>query len=261
MKGWSIFAHSVGMVTRNLSEALKIALVPVLIGFGVLTALMLMTGLSTGMISDQAAMEQMVQDGDMGALILPFIIAVIVLVVIELWVFVSWHRFILLEEYPSGWIPEFRFDRIAAYFGNGLLIALVIIVTLIPIGMVLGVAAAMVSSVLPLALFLVPLATMVIAYLIFYRLSPTLPAAAVGESMKLGEAWVFTTGASGTLLVTGISTAVVQFLLQYVGGLSMAVFPPLGIAFQLLTALVMSLVNVSILTTIYGHYVEGRPID
>jgi len=261
MKGWSIFAHSVGMVTRNLSEAMKIALVPVLIGFVLLTALLLVTGLSVGMIGDQLVIDQMMQDGSAKALILPLILGAIIFVVIELWVFVAWHRFILLEEYPSSWIPEFRFDRITAYFGSGLLIGLVVIVSMIPVGMIVGVVAAVLSSALPIAALIIPLVTMAIAYLIFYRLSPILPAAAVGDSLKLGEAWVFTTGASGTLLVTGISTAVVQFLLQYVAGLSMMVFAPFGIAFQLLITLVMSLVNVSILTTIYGHYVEEREID
>ena len=46
MKGWSIFAHSVGMVTRNLSEAMRVALVPVLIGFALIAALIMTSGLS-----------------------------------------------------------------------------------------------------------------------------------------------------------------------------------------------------------------------
>lgn len=261
MKGWSIFAHSVGMVTRNLSEALRIALVPVLIGFALVVALTLVTGLSLGSMSDPEAMDKMMRDGGMGAFFFPFIMFVGVLIVVELWIFVSWHRFILLEEYPTGWIPEFRIDRIIAYFGSGLLIALVIILFLIPIIMVIVLAAAFVSTVLPVAASFIPLVTIILAYLIFYRFSPTLPAAAVGASLRLSDAWAETKGATGTFLVTGISTAVVQFFLQYVAGLSMAVFPPLGIAFQLLIGLVMSLVNVSILTTIYGHYFEGRPID
>ncbi len=258
MKGWSIFAHSVGMVTRNLSEALRIALVPVLIGFALVVALTLVTGLSLGSMSDPEAMDKMMRDGGMGAFFFPLILIVILLVIIELWIFVSWHRFILLEEYPTGWIPEYRPDRIIAYFGRGFLIGVILFMAMIPIGMI---ALAVVSFAPFLGTVIIPLVVSIIAYLVFYRLSPTLPAAAVGESLKLGEAWAFTKGAGGTLLVTGLSTAVVQFLLQYVAGLSMAVFPPLGIGFQVLTGLVMSLVNVSILTTIYGHYVEGREID
>ncbi|AZV80048.1 hypothetical protein EBB79_20580 [Parasedimentitalea marina] len=261
MKGWSLFAHSVGMVIRNLSEALKIALVPVLIGFALVVGLTSMTGLSLGSLTDEAALQKMLNDGGLGAFLMPIILLVFVLIAIELWVFVSWHRFILLEEYPNGWVPKFRFDRITAYLGSGLLIGLVTVLSLVPIAMIFGILAGIISPVLPLVGALVPVATIIIAYLIFYRLSPVLPAAAVGDSLKLGEAWIFTTGASGTLLVTGLSTAAVQFLLQFVAGLSMEVFLPLGIAFQILTGLVMSLVNVSILTTIYGHYVEGRPID
>lgn len=257
MKGWNIFAHSVGMVTRNLSEALKIALVPVLIGSALLAALLLMTGLSL----NGGGAPQTTLDGNMGSVIFLFIMVAILMVTIELWIFVSWHRFILLEEYPSGWVPEFRFDRIKAYFGSSLLIGLVIVFSMLPIASVVGFIATSIFSGSSFAVILVPLVTMVLGYVIFYRLSSKLPAAAIGTPLTLGEAWAATKGATGTLLVTGLSTAVVQFLLQYVAGLSLAVFQPLGIAFQIFSAVVMSLVNVSILTTIYGHYVEGREIS
>jgi len=248
------------MVSRNLSEALRIALVPVLIGFALIAGLTMMTGLSLGTFSDEVAMKQAMTEGGASGLVLPIFLIVIVLVIIELWVFVSWHRFILLEEYPSGWIPEFRFERIMAYAGNGLLIFFILFLTMIPVGLVALTVVSALSFAPFLAAMLVSLGAPILGYLVFYRLSPKLPAAAVGTSMKLGEAWGATKGATGTLLVTGLSTAIVQFVLQYVAGLSLAVFLPLGMAFQLLTALVMSLVNVSILTTIYGHYVEGREI-
>ena len=136
MKGWSIFAHSVGMVIRNLPEALKIALVPVLIGFALVVGFASLTDLSAGILADQAALKQLMTGDDMGSVLLPLILLAFGLVAIELWIFVSWHRFILLEDYPSGWIPKFRFDRITAYLGSGLLIALITVLSMIPIGMV-----------------------------------------------------------------------------------------------------------------------------
>ncbi|NRB18243.1 MAG: hypothetical protein HRU33_11900 [Rhodobacteraceae bacterium] len=253
MKGWRIFAHSVGMVTRNLPEALRIALVPVLIGFALIVALTLVTGLSFGTMSDPEAMDKMMRDGGMGAFFFPLILFAIVFIVIELWIFVSWHRFILLEEYPTGWIPEFRFDRIMAYFGRGFLIGVIMAAMWIPVMMVTMLLG-------PLAIIGV-LGAILFSVVLFYRLVPMLPAAAVGKPLTIGQAWEATKGASGTILVLVVVIFGAQFLLQVVTGLSIMVFAPLGIVFQLFTALVMSLVNVSILTTIYGHYVEGRPID
>lgn len=253
MKGWSIFAHSVGMVTRNLSEALKIAVVPVLIGFAAIVVLTMMTGLSLGTMSDAEAMEKLIRDGELGALIFPFILFVVVLIIIELWIFVSWHRFILLEEYPTGWIPEFRLDRIMAYFGRGFLIGVIMMVMWIVVGFSAAVLGPLGAVILVTAAFF--------SVILVYRLVAILPAAAIGKSLTVGQAWDATKGSTGTIIVLVIVIALAQFLLQMVTGLSMMVFAPLGILFQVFVALVMSLVNVSILTTFYGHYVEGREID
>lgn len=252
MKGWSIFAHSVGMVTRNLSEALKIALVPVVIGFALIVGLVSMSGLSLGNLSDPEAMDSMIRDGGMGAFFLPFILFTIVLVIIELWIFVSWHRFILLEEYPTGWIPEFRLDRIMAYLGRGLLIGVIMMAMWIPVGL----AAAVLG---PLGVLIV-LGAVFFSVVLIYRLAAVLLAAAIGEPLTVRQAWDATRGSSGTILMLMLVIFVAQIVLQLVTGLSMMVFAPLGLVFQLFATLVMSLVNVSILTTFYGHYVEGREI-
>lgn len=252
MKGWSIFAHSVGMVTRNLPEALRIAVVPVLIGFALMVGLTLVTGQSPGSMRDGVAVEQMVRDGGMATFFLPFILFTAVLVIVELWIFVSWHRFILLEEYPRGWIPEFRLDRIMAYLGRGFLIVIIIAAMWIPVMMATTFLGALGIVIL--------LGAMFFSVVLVYRLVAILPAAAIGKQLTVGQAWESTRGASGTILVLVLIIVVAQFLLQVVTGLSMMVFPPLGILFQLFVTLVMSLVNVSILTTFYGHYVEGREI-
>jgi len=241
------------MVTRNLSEALRIALVPVLIGFALVVALTLVTGLSLGSMSDPEAMDKMMRDGGMGAFFFPFIMFVVVLIVVELWIFVSWHRFILLEEYPTGWIPEFRVDRIMAYFGRGFLIGVIMVA--------MWIVAVLAAGLLGPLGAVIMMGTLFFSFILIYRLVAMLPAAAIGKSLTVGQAWEATKGSTGTIIVLVIVIVVAQFLLQVVTGLSMMVFPPLGILFQVFVTLVMSLVNVSILTTFYGHYVEGREID
>ena len=56
MKSWSIFAHSFGMVFRNLKQALQIGLVPVMSAFlGVFAALSYF-GVSFSVLQDEQAL-------------------------------------------------------------------------------------------------------------------------------------------------------------------------------------------------------------
>ena len=260
MLGWMIFKHSMGMVTRNLTNAIKIALVPALIGVVVLVAIYQTTGLSALMLADEAAVEQMILDQGLAAFGLPFLLSFLCLMVIELWVFVSWHRFILLEEYPTGWIPTLRTDRILAYFGKIIMLGLIAIGAGIALTLVVTIIAAIGGN--AGGIIAVPLMTVfwIAMIVVLYRLTPILPAAAIGKPLKISEAWDATRGSGWAIVLVLVLIFIVQFLVQIVAGLSMMVFAPLGFVFLLLMMLVMTLLNVSVLTTLYGHYVEGRPL-
>ncbi|WP_264211805.1 hypothetical protein [Leisingera thetidis] len=257
MKGWSIFVHSVGMVTRNIRWAVRIALVPVLVGFGLIYAVLSSAGMSIAVLADEDAVREAMLSGTLGT---SFFLATLILLVVELWVFVSWHRFILLEEYPEGWFPRFRGGRILSYLGHGLLMGLLAVLLMIPMFAVffaLAMAAGETGSGLSM---LFAFGYIIFLLIAMYRFSPILPAAAIGKPLKIKEAWQATTGSGGTIILVMVLLGAMQFALQIVTGLSIAVFAPLGFAFAGLTMLVMTLVNVSVLTTFYGHYVEGRPV-
>jgi len=261
MQGWKIFSHSMGMVVRNLAIAIQIAFVPALIGVVAVTAMVMLMGVSIEMFTDEAALEQFVLEKGFGAFFGPFFLFVLVLLVIEFWVFVAWHRFVLLEEYPKGWIPAFRTDRILAYFGKALILGLIafgMATILVLGGAAIGAIGGQAGAVILVPLFVVGWIFIIVS---IYRLTPILPAAAIGKPLKISEAWEATQGTGGALVLVLVIAAVVQFLMQIVASLSMAVFAPLGFVFLLLTMLVMTLVNVSILTTLYGHYIEGRALD
>ena len=132
-----------------------------------------------------------------------------------LWLAVAWHRYILLDEMPTGLLPEFNGSRMLSYFGYSLLIGLVLIGLAIVMGIITGIVGAVIGQ-LAIVIVLVFYFLMLIAS---YRLSPMLPAAAVG------------------------------------------VFAFLGLLWQLAAGWVTMVVGVSLLTTIYGHYVEGRPLS
>lgn len=259
MKGWTIFTHSVRMVMRNLNYAVRIAAGPVLIGLAVVYAMLASAGLPLTLIADQQAVSQVFAAGGFG---LTLLVVFLVMMAVQVWVFVSWHRFVLLEEYPSGLLPAFRADRILAYVGNVLVLFLVALAVMVPAGVIAfavlagGIAGAG-GAALNAAVFVL---FFLLSFVVMYRLTPILPAAAINQPLKLRDAWDKTRGTTGTIVLLVVLLAVFNVLLQVVVDLSMAVFAPLGILFMILATLVTTLVNVSVVTTFYGHYVEGRPI-
>jgi hypothetical protein len=250
MKGWKIFVHSVRQVLGNLRKALQLSallyLVEVAVAFAVGINLFV--------------------PGQMGPAIsppplLPVLAIVLVSLVCSLWIAVGWHRYVLLIEEPGQFVPAFRSDRILAYLGRSLLIGLI----MVPVGIVLSLAS---GGVVTLLGPVFPAAAPVLAGLIVViplvaigmRLSASLPAAALGEPHGIGAGWKATAGQSGTLIALAVLIAVAGVLVDLPGMLVMAVASPLGIVWLLATGWLKLMVGVSVLTTLYGHYIEGRAI-
>lgn len=243
MKGLSIFTHSVGLAARNWKEALKIFLVPV----ALCVVLFAAVAGSIGLTADEPT----------GSIALLLLIIPVAFVMI-FWSVVSWHRFVLLEEYPTGWIPPFRFDRILSYLGHGLLLGLVAIVLMLPIVALMALFASIGGEVLSLFIAIPAYVALVV---IMYRLIPILPAAAIGKPLKLMDSFNATKGATGAIIVLLLVLFGVNLLVQLaVMGLTV-VLAPLAVLFSLAASLFLSIVNISVLTTFYGHYIEGRAID
>ncbi|MFY1712599.1 hypothetical protein [Tritonibacter mobilis] len=252
MIGWKIFSHSLSMVLRNLGWALQIALVPVLMAMVCIVALL--WGQFGELLDNQGRLDYVPS----GGLVTSILLSVVIFIAAELWVFVSWHRFVLLEEYPTGWIPKFHGDRILAYFGTSLLLGLVIILAWIVIIGVLSFLSMMFNSIVLITI--IPIIGLLPLGVFLFRLLPTLPAAAIGEKLSFSESMAATKGTAGTAIVLFLVLILIQILLQLITNVSIYVFAPLGLVFAVVSALIMTLVNVSILTTIYGHYVQGRAI-
>lgn len=101
---------------------------------------------------------------------------------------------------------------------------------------------------------------MALGVYVFYRLCSVLPAAAVGNSMRFGEAWEATRGSGATIAVLVLLVVVASLLIQMPTtlGSGSSVF---GIVYSVIVNWLSMLIAVSVLTTFYGHFVEGRPID
>jgi len=243
------------MVLRNLKQALQISLVPALIGGAVVYALTYVFGISFDDLSNgTSALPEGVSPVSFLGFALCFLIAILATI---LWIIVSWHRFVLLEEYPTGFVPVFRSDRVLAYFGRLLMLILLGMLAAIPGIVVIGMLAQ--ASV---AIGIVAWIALIICLtVVFYRVSPILPSAAIGNPLKLSDAWQSTQGASGAIVVVVILSALFQMLLQILSALLLFI-PVIGSLIVIFAfMLIVPLINVSILTTIYGVFVEKRALS
>ncbi len=255
MLGVEIFVHAVRMVLNNLPTAIRIS--AVLMGLQFL----LILALGTGFLITGEDMSERMMRGDY-----PFFGAFltgIALIVISLWVAVAWHRFILREETPSGPLPAFNGGAIGSYFVAGVIFVLILIVVTIPFAILGGflLAPMMMAGGGEPGLFagfvLFLIVYIPVAY-VGYRISPILPSAAVQARMPLKEAW-YATGTSGAAFV---ALTVVSVLAAWLLSAPAAILPGIaGVIWAFLSNWVTLLVGASILTTIYGHYVEGRPLN
>ncbi|MDA7963751.1 hypothetical protein [Ruegeria sp.] len=251
MLGWKIFAHSVRMVFGNLQQVLQITVGPALIGAVAIVAIFMALGIPPEVFeTSQTGFPEGVSTG---SFLMFLFSAIAVILVIMFWIAVSWHRFILLEEYPSGILPTFRFDRILAYFGRLLLLGLMLIIGYFPAGMVLSA----VGGGLALGLIIIYVLFLLVC---FYRLSIILPAAAIGHPITLAEAWNSTRETGGAILLMLLVAFVFQLIVQFLFTL-LAFIPILGPLLSVfLGTLVLPMINVSILTTMYGIFIEKREL-
>lgn len=253
MNGWLIFKHAFGMVLRNRAEALKIGLVPVLLvlafGFVVLRSALwdLFQGVNPEDIEVVISEPQVV-----AGITVTWFVAVMAM----LWIIVNWHRYVLLEEFPSGWIPPFRLGPVLGYLGRILLLVLLAAFALIPLGTV--------ATMLMVAPFLGVLAFLAIYFILaigVYRVIAILPACAIEKPVSIGAAYKATKGANFDIFILMLVTLGANILFQVVILGFSYISPALGGVVSIPVSLVLALVNVSVLTTFYGHYIEGRALD
>lgn len=192
---------------------------------------------------------------------------------------VNWHRYVLLDEVPQGRERLRLDDKVWRYFGNAILIVLIIgicagVIALAAI--LLGIAAGVVSVATDTAGFaaLVGMLAMIAFFTVavfglaaFYRLSIKLPAVALGRSdFGLADAWRSSagniwplTGIAVLYFLVGIcfSLVLIAFnaLVGFIGGSATVA---LVVAIQLVVNWVLTILGITLLTSLYGFFIEGR---
>jgi hypothetical protein len=241
MKAWKLLRQSVLQLCKNLLDTMKIS------GFlyGLIAILRRGYEIYFGISFDQALL---VWPSAWILLILP--------IVIILWISVAWHRYILLKQAPRAFIPEFYFKLTLVYLQKSVLMLLVASLPM----MLLYLPYWMYQDAYPYTLigvmffsflFLTPFCA-----IILFRLTPLLSAAALGHDLGLKAAWTATRGQTLTLLfLFGPAFGVLVFLAQ---------LNHENMLLSFLQETVLGWVGVmlwaSLVTTVYGHYVEKRTL-
>ncbi len=175
-----------------------------------------------------------------------------------LWAAVAWHRFVLLEEYPTSVLPSWRGSQIVNYFGNSLLIGLVLIGVVLAFGIAIGLITAVLQSLSVAVALGIGLA--IGASWVALRIGLILPATAIGARLGIGESWRATAAVSGQLLLPVIVLALVFGLINQ--AVSLALGPTLvAAAVGIAIYWVQLLLNLALMTTLYGNLIEGRQLN
>lgn len=251
MKGWQIFMHSIRQVFDNFEGALRVS--------GVLYLVQICVSLAFGGGAFMASRD-MAQNGPGAGFYLGILVVLLVALVTGFWIAVAWHRYVLLGE-KAEIIPTFRGDRIWAYLLRSLGYGLIVIL----IGAVWGmVVSFLVGSVLAQSMFV---GLVLIGFLIYlpvlviaFRMSADLPAAALGVERPFMSGWAATQGQTADLVSLAAIVVVFGVTLQLIGVYIFGQIAILSIIWSLLVGWVQMMVGVSILTTLYGHYIEKRAL-
>lgn len=258
MRGWQIFTHSAGLVFRNLDAAFRISLVPYLAHVAAQVYLFLNPDL---VAPPDAGTDIGATMGGALPHVEPLQYAIFLCLqfaagIASLWIAVSWHRYVLLEELADGPVQPFRGDLVLGYFGRSVLIALLLVVALFT----LAIPAGLLMTALPGAMLPLLLAMVSAVLYVFLRLGVILPAGTVGRRLTLHNAWQATASESGAIFALSVIAVLAMFFIaipNIVAGEGMSL---LSLLYGLAGGWVINMVGASLLTSLYGICVEGRTI-
>lgn len=252
--GWRIVRHSFILLSRNFSDALRVSIGPLLIG-----GALIYVALSVMGTSPQSILLSPQSSDDAGAAALVVLFALLIGLFVLSWIAVAWHRLILKEEYP-GLIPTLNSAHVLPYIGRSIVLALLMTVILLPVAAVAGVvlsALGLINS--ALAGLVIGFAMGLFFTFVWLRVALVLPATAINEPISIREAWTLSNPASSDIL----SASVILVGLNIVVGAVLEIFfgPTLiGFIVNLGVSWVTLMIGTSVLTTLYGHLVQGRPL-
>ncbi|MGE0241379.1 MAG: hypothetical protein AB7F09_03075 [Parvibaculaceae bacterium] len=248
--------HAVSSVRNNIAYAFRISWPWYAVFVPVVVALSALLGTATG--GNPEANPAF-------ALLINLAIAAITMLAFAS-IAVNWHRYILLDEMPQG-SGIFRLDdKTWRYFGNLLLISLVLVAAGIVIGLPLGLIGGLIGALEAFMILMILVIIPVIGVLAL-RLGIKLPALALDRrDFLLRDAWKVSAGNNLPVfliflfeIVIALGAGLVLGLFAYIAnGIHPMFGLTLGFALQLLVNWIFTIFSITVLTSLYGFFVEAR---
>jgi hypothetical protein len=178
---------------------------------------------------------------------------------------VNWHRYILLDEIPVG-MKKLRLDQtVWRYFGNLILIGLMLLAALLPVALLFSLLA---GAGMTVVIFTMLLMVVFVLSPLVYRWSVKLPSIAIGRTdFGFSDAWKITDGNWMRFVGVGL----LMMILSWIAGLGLLGVSTLAttllgestgfwvdVALQVAINWVLTIMGVTLLTSLYGFFVEDR---
>ena len=180
---------------------------------------------------------------------------VLATVITYCWIAVGWHRFVLREEYPAGSFPRWDGGAVWAYIVQSIKIGVVLVAGGLVAAALVALAAAAAPNTFAVTALTALATTFALAW-IGLRIGLGLPAVSLGERLGLRSSWRATAALSGPVFVA----AVLLTFLGVVGSLAGELPLPLAVPAAFVLDWITLMLGIAILTTLYGHLIEGRDL-
>ncbi len=256
----AVFAHALRMLLHDPAATLRVLLPP--------TVLVALASVGIGVFAPdvltlaQATPETVVLP-NVGTLLLALALLTIALVGYALMA-ILWHRYVLLQ--GDARETQLRPDTgvVLGYLWRATVLGLVQILIGVPALLVFAMLST-VGATLPavaagVALVLLTLGLGLFLVWVGLRLSLVLPAAALGEHMLLSQSWQATQPLSGPLWAVAAIVAAISMVFAWALNGIAADAPAFSIALKSVAYIIEGLIFISILTTLYGHLIQRRPL-
>ncbi|WP_159974499.1 hypothetical protein [Roseobacter cerasinus] len=178
---------------------------------------------------------------------------------------IFWHRHALLQDEARHEVMTVTGRIYWQYFKGALIVLLLAMLAAFALGFGAFFVTAVFSAASPSILSIVTLGTtltinMAISWILL-RNSLVLPAAATGAHLTVSESWAATAPVSRDIFWTAILLSVINVLLQQMMMAVAATQPGLVLPASLVQIILQSLIFISVLSTLYGHLVQHRPLE
>jgi hypothetical protein len=133
-------------------------------------------------------------------------------------------------------------------------------------GMVLGLVAGllarpiMMNGSIVIGMLVMTLLVQLPLMFVGFRLATSLPGMALGETHRFMSGWEATKGDWRAILELSVIMALALWLINMIGFYLFGGMTLLAHIWQLLSGWPVMMVGLSVLTTLYGHYIEKRPL-